>query len=306
MVTYIKLFLTACFWGGTFIAGKVIAPTVHPFCASFLRFAIASTLLIILVKHKYRRFDLPTPSQAAFILLLGATGVFAYNYFFFTGLKFITAGRASLIIAINPILISIFAALIFKEKLTLLKIFGLILSVTGAMVVISNGSIEDVLALRFGKGEIMIGCCVLSWVTYSLAGRTVMRHIPPLTAVCYASAAGTLMLAIPAIKSGLVDDIFSYGPLDWISLFYLGVFGTVLGFWWYYEGIAKIGPAKSSVFINFVPVSAITLAVVLLGESVTMSLLGGGIMVISGVYLTNVSKMTAPAPHPGRRHIKKH
>jgi len=70
-------------------------------------------------------------------------------------------------------------------------------------------------------------------------------------------------------------------------LAYLAVFGTVLGFLWYYEGIQAIGATKASLFINFVPVSAILMAFVILREPVTLSLLSGGMLVTGGVFLTN-------------------
>ena len=82
--------------------------------------------------------------------------------------------------------------------------------------------------------------------------------------------------------------MFSYSLADWTSILFLGVFGTVLGFVWYYEGIRKIGPTKAGQFINFVPISAVLLAFLILGEPITWSLLTGGLFVISGVYLTNI------------------
>jgi drug/metabolite transporter (DMT)-like permease len=60
-----------------------------------------------------------------------------------------------------------------------------------------------------------------------------------------------------------------------------------LGFVWYYEGIKQIGAARASLFINFVPISAIVLSFLLLGESITGSLLAGAIFVLGGVYLTS-------------------
>jgi drug/metabolite transporter (DMT)-like permease len=68
---------------------------------------------------------------------------------------------------------------------------------------------------------------------------------------------------------------------------YLGFFGTCLGFIWYYEGIREIGPSKAGVFINFVPISAVIMSFFLLGEPVDLSLLVGGALVLSGIYLTN-------------------
>jgi drug/metabolite transporter (DMT)-like permease len=64
--------------------------------------------------------------------------------------------------------------------------------------------------------------------------------------------------------------------------------GSVLRFVWHYEGIRKIGPTKAGQFINFVPISAVLLAFLILGEPITWSVLTGGLFVISGVYLTNM------------------
>ena len=152
-MTYLKLFLTAFLWGGTFIAGKGIAGSVDPYSAAFLRFVIASAFLIFLTKRTEGRLPGINWRQAVNILFLGLTGIFAYNIFFFTGLSLINANRASLIIATNPIFISLFSVLLFKDKLSPLKITGLCLSVTGALLVISSGHITSVFKTGMGEKE---------------------------------------------------------------------------------------------------------------------------------------------------------
>jgi drug/metabolite transporter (DMT)-like permease len=98
--------------------------------------------------------------------------------------------------------------------------------------------------------------------------------------------AGTLLLAVPAyLESGF--GFLDYSIQEWALIFYLGFFGTVLGFLWYYQGIQKIGPTRAGLFINFVPISGIVLAFIFLKEPITMSLLIGTVLVSAGVYLTN-------------------
>ncbi|MCP4024458.1 MAG: EamA family transporter [Desulfobacteraceae bacterium] len=289
-MTYLKLFLTTIFWGGTFTAGKLIAGSVHPYSAAFLRFSIASFFLFFLLRTVEGKLIKPAPKQWIPIILLGLTGIFTYNLLFFEGLTLINANRASLIIAMNPVFISIFSALIFKEKLNILKIIGLIISVTGAVIVISNGELSRIFDQGIGKGELAIFGCVLSWVAYSILGKTVMEGLSPLAAVSYSSFSGTLMLFIPAVFFGEFQKIPLYTLTDWTSLFYLGIFGTVLGFFWYYEGIKKIGPMKAGIFINFVPISAIILAFIILKEPIGLYLCLGALLVITGVFLTNASE----------------
>ena len=290
-MVYVKLLLTAFFWGGTFIAGRTIAHSVHPVCAAFLRFLIASLFLFAMTIKQEGRLPALQRSQVIPVILLGMTGVFAYNILFFTGLKYIHAGRASLIIANNPILISLLSAVFFKEQLNWIKAVGICMSVMGAMVVISNGNLAELTGYSVGRGELLIFGCVASWVAYSLIGKQVMGHMSPLVSVAYSSMAGALLLFPAALYNGLAGSMAGYSAIDWASLFYLGFFGTVIGFYWYYQGIARIGPMKASVFINFVPISAIVLAALILDETITASLLVGAAFVVFGVTITNASEM---------------
>ncbi|MBN2001664.1 DMT family transporter [candidate division KSB1 bacterium] len=286
MLTHIKLLLTALFWGGTFIAGRIISQKIDPYSAAFLRFCIAVVFLFAVL----RIMKQPLSFKKKYILpvfLLGLTGVFCYNIFFFKGLYFINAGRAALIIATNPVFISLFSAILFKEKLTLIKILGIILSVSGAIVVITGGNFR-LLSEPLGRGDIFIFICVLCWVSYSLIGKKVLEGLTPLVAVSYSTLVGVILLSVPAFSHGVVFSLSKLGPAGWAGLFYLGFFGTVLGFIWYYQGIFKIGPVKSGLYINFVPVSSILLGYLLLNETVTASLLAGAVLVIAGVFLTNL------------------
>jgi len=294
MLIYIKLLLTAFFWGGTFVAGRMIAGNVGPCSAAFLRFLIASIFLYLLTRRAEGKIPLIHSRQIIAVALLGLTGVFAYNIMFFKGLQVIEAGRAALIIAVNPILIALFSALFFKEKLGVTRLVGIIISITGAIIVISRGDISFLSNGGLGIGEILIFGCVASWVAFSLIGKTIVGSLSPLVSIFYSSTVGTLALFVPAYREGMFSDWQNYVSADWLNLFFLAFFGTVVGFVWYYEGIKSIGPTRAGLFINFVPVSAIFLAWLLLAEPVTLSLLLGAVFVSIGVYLTNRVKTLSP------------
>jgi drug/metabolite transporter (DMT)-like permease len=291
---YLKLFLTAVFWGGTFIAGRILAQEVQPWSGSFLRFLVASVCMIPLVWHFEGRLQPLRKKQLLLVFLSGMTGVFLYNVFFLTGLQTMMASRASVIVASNPVFISLFAALLFRgERLTLVKIIGIVISVSGAVYVISRGNPADILQGGLGRGEMLIFGCVLSWVSYSLIGKIVMKDVQPVSAVTYACLFGAAALLPPALFEGMAGSLGNYSMPAWLSIVYLGFFGTCLGFVWYYEGIKQIGPSKSAVFINFVPISAVIMSFFLLGETIDASLLIGAALVLSGIYLTNRPSGTA-------------
>jgi drug/metabolite transporter (DMT)-like permease len=287
MKIYIKLLFTTLFWGGAFVAGKVVSQNVGPFSIAFQRFAIASILLILLTWKIEGKLPALKKFQIIPVILLGMTGIFTYNVLFFKGLKIIEASRASLIIATCPVFITIFSAIFLKEKISLIKAFGIIISICGAIVVISKGNINRIFETGLGRGEFYIFCCVLSWVAYSLIGKTVMRNLSPLASVSYSAIVGAVALSVPACFEGLFQNIRNQSMLDWSCISYLGIFATVIGFVWYYQGVQRLGPTKTGLFINFVPVFAILCAFIILREPITISLVVGTVLVISGVYLTN-------------------
>lgn len=289
---YLKLLATAFLWGGTFIAGRALAGHVTPPSAAFLRFAVATACLHLLAWRIEGGLPRLRPGQAAGVILAGLTGVFSYNLFFFTGLTYLTASRASLIIATNPVFIALASAALFGDRLNRSRLLGILLSAVGAMVVISRGRPDLILAGEIGMGEAFIFGAVASWVAFSLIGKRVLAELSPLASITYAATVGTIALLIPALLDGLLPHLADYRLADWLWIGYLGVFGTAVGFIWYYQGIRAIGPSRAGLFINFVPVSAILLGILVLREPVTASLFVGAALVTVGAFLTN---RTAPA-----------
>lgn len=281
----IKMLLCAFFWGGTFIAGKISAPYASPSIVGFLRFGVASIVLVAMLST-HGGLHMLTKKQFFGVAILAFTGIFAYGIFFIFGLSTVPASRASLIVANNPLLIALGATLFLKEKLSRLQVCGIFLSITGAAIIITNGNFST-LFNNLSYGDIAILCCAFSWATYSLIGKVVLKTLSPLVAVTWACILGTFMFLPVAIYDGFLYDFTSYPSDLWLAALYLGVFGTALGFVWFYEAVKLLGAAKSAVFINFVPVAGVLLSAIFLGEHITLTMILGGMFTISGVYLTN-------------------
>ena len=146
------------------------------------------------------------------------------------------------------------------------------------------------LSSAFGQGEIYMLCAVISWAAYTIIGRNALRGLSALAATTYASIWG-LMLLIGALL--INPSHVEFNQLSWLSLgsiIYLGAFGTVVCFVWYYQGVKAIGPARTAIFTNLVPVFGVLLATILLNEQLLVSMLLGGILVIAGVAITNRSQ----------------
>lgn len=286
MVIYLKLVLTAIFWGGNFVAARIVAQQVGPFSANFVRFFVASAFLLAFVWRRQGRIPLLGRGEYLLVALLGLTGVFGSNTLFFLGLKTVTASRASVIIATCPVFIVLLSSYFFKEGLNLSRVLGVFLSVMGVFFVISKGSPMEILLGSVGWGELSIMGVVFGWTLYSLIGKRAMRELSPLIAVTYAFVFGTAFLFAPAYLEGFVHDFGHCSPVVWLSILYIGLLGSALSFIWYYEGIQAVGPSRAGVFMNLVPLSAIVIAFLVLGERLDVSVGIGAALVISGVTLT--------------------
>ncbi len=285
---HIRLILTMLFWGGTFVAGRLLAEELHPIAASSLRFIAASSMLLLVILVRDKKLPLLSIKQWVAIALLGLTGVYAYNIFFFSGLQSVEAGRASMIIAVNPVVTTLLAILFFKESSTLLRSIGMILSVSGALIVISRGNPTIIFTRDLGgTGELYMAGCVLSWSAYTLIGKRLLNNIQPLIAVAYSCTLGAIFLVTTAIFTGHLADISQLSVTGMACIFYFAFFGTTLGFIWFYDGVKKLGASRAAMYVNLVPVSGLLLGTLLLGEHLDKSLLIGGILVFCGLYLIN-------------------
>lgn len=293
-MTYGKLVLVALLWGGTFIAGRVAASEMPAPTAALWRFLVASVALLALSWRMDGGLPVLSRQQWIGVTLLGMTGVAAYNLLFMFGLERVPASRGSLIMAFTPVATLLGAALFLHEPLTRYRVLGILVALTGVTIVLGHGNPLDLFTGRVGIGEAALLGCSLAWVTYTLLGKSILRGLSPLAASTYAALTGTGMLAIAAAGTGnlIVPQASLQG---WVSLVFLGVFGTAVAFVWFYEGVQAIGPARTAVFINLVPVAAVTFGVLLLGEPLLLSMLTGGALVILGVFIINRPAVASPA-----------
>lgn len=258
--------------------------------AAFIRFSVASILLLLLAWRLEGGLPKLTRQQMHATFSLGATGIFLYNLCFFAALERMPAGRTALFVALNPIVTALALAMLFGERLSKLRWLGILIAFAGAAVVITRGdllgAVHD-LSQSVGKGELFMLAAICGWAAYTIIGRHALKGLSPIAATTYASLWGLLLLGIGAVLE-LPRFEPSHMSLQVIAaLVYLGAFGTVIGFVWYYEGVKSIGPARTAVFNNLVPVFGISLGALILGEPILTSMIIGGLLVIAGVTLTN-------------------
>ena len=181
----LKLVMVAALWGGTFIAGRILAQSMPLMTAAFCRFFVAATLLVMVAVKMEGKLPRLNREQILLTAVLGFTGIFLYNVCFFGALARVPAGRTSLFVSLTPIVTAMLATLIFSERLGLRRWMGIVVALFGAIVVITRGDViggfTDI-GQSLGIGELMMLGAVLSWATYTLISRKALETLSPIIA----------------------------------------------------------------------------------------------------------------------------
>ena len=274
-------------WGGTFVAGKLAALECPPLTAACWRFILAVLILAPLtIKKEGRLWPAKLPGRVWMLLIaLGATGMLGYNYFFIKGLGLTAAGRASVIVAVNPCLTYLGTILFYKQKFTFSGLAGFSCALLGAAMAITHGRLWSLPSGSVGLGELLIFGCVLCWATYSLVGKAVLDHLTPLMSTTWACLFGLVFLIPAAVLESGPLAFMGFSLQTWLSLAFLGLAGTALGFTLYYRGILQLGAGRAAIFINLVPVFGIFCGWLFFNEKLDWSLLAGLLLVLTGIKL---------------------
>lgn len=289
-VLSLKLVMVALFWGGTFIAGRILAQALPLVMAAFGRFLVAAILLVWVAFRFEGGLPRLNRSQLLATATMGLTGIFLYNVCFFGALARIPAGRTALFVSLTPIVTALMASLVFRERLGSKRWVGIGVALIGALIVITRGDLAG--AIRdiresIGLGEMLMSLAVLNWAAYTLISRKATESMSSIAATTYAALWGLAFLSVGAMGEFGSVRWLTLGWQVWASILYLGAIGTVVAFIWYYQGIRAVGPSRTAVFTNLVPAFGVLLSAGLLGEEVLASMLVGGVVSAIGVSLAN-------------------
>lgn len=297
---HLRLVLMAMLWAGTFVAGRILSASVEPLPGATARFGIA--LLFLLMISWKMEGGLPRLSRGQLIstLALGATGVFLYNLFFLQALAQLPASRTAIFVALNPIVVALVMAIGFGERMSPLKWLGFVVALLGVALVISRGELTVLihdLGSGLGTGELSIITAVMSWAAYTIIGKQTLRGLTPLAATTYASLWGFLLLLGGCLYSPTAGVVTGLTPDAITAILYLALGGTVIPFIWFYQGVTLLGPARTALYTNLVPVFGVAFGILLLDEPVLLPVLLGGGLVFSGVVMANFQANRADRRH---------
>ncbi len=292
--TYAQLTAVAAIWGGAFVSAKYALAYAGPMKLAAVRYLLATLALFPMVVHREPRALRPRAADWLPFLITGFLTIAVYQTCFFQGLRLTSSVNGALVVAANPIMTALLAAVFLGEHLRRGQWFGIALSFLGECIVVSGGRWENIVALRFNRGDLQLVVAVISWAINSLYVRRLGGRISALVLLAWSCLFGALML----LPFGWQEAPAGV-PLHWhwvaiVVLLYLAVPSTAVTSIWWYDGIAQIGASRSAIFVNLVPVFAMALSF-LLGHGISANQFLGAALVIAGVYLTTRKWRGAPA-----------
>jgi len=285
---YLSIVAAMVFWSVSFIWTRVAIESFPPVTLITLRLIIASALLFIVSKAA-GRFQKMRKEDRKWFFLLAFFEPFMYYIGETYGLTMVASTLASVIVSTIPLFAPILAYVILKEKIGWANISGIVVSLAGVFLVIyePNGGFT-----ANPLGVALLFLAVFSAVCYTTTLRKISTHYSTINVIFYQSLVG-LVFFIPTFFLVDFSDINTIHVTKEAlgALLMLSVFASVIAFVLFAGVVREIGVAKTNVFVNLIPVFTAIFAWWVLGESLSWLKIGGIFIVISGLFVSQFSKM---------------
>ena len=277
-------------WGSTWLFIKLGLEALPPITFAGIRFVISCSIILVLIR--IRNISLPGRSRDWLLLLITGVMSFSLNYgLVFWGEQYISSGLAALLQATLPAFGLVIAHIHLPgERMTWVKTVGVVLGIVGVAVVFSN-------QLAIAGGKALAGCVALVLSAFFAAYSNVLvkaygKNLEPAIL-----AAGQMFFGlIPLMVIGLLLEgnplAFGWTPMALVSLLYLAVVGSVIAFLLYYWLVHNMDVTKSMMIALVTPVVAVVLGMVVLGEELSWRTIVGGLMIMAGIGLIVVRKVS--------------
>lgn len=220
------------------------------------------------------------------LFLCAVFGIAINQLFFIKGLSLTYPIHAALLLLITPILIVIIAAWILKERLGILKITGLALGISGALVLVlakdNTGNADNVLL-----GNLFIIINAISYTIYFIIVKPLMVKYNPIVILRWVFTIG-LVLVLPFGWVEFTQIPWQlYTAVDFTSMGLIVITGTFLAYLLNLYGIKILGPSVAGFYIYTQPVFAALIAMFFLHEHLALYKILAAVLIFSGVYLAN-------------------
>ncbi|BDQ34579.1 DMT family transporter [Pseudodesulfovibrio portus] len=283
-IAYVNLSLAMVLVGSSVVAGKIMVMELPVFLASGLRFILALAILVPVVL--LREGGLPRISRRSWLMMgvQSLCGSFLFTVFLLYGLTMTGPASAGIVTSTTPACMGIMAWLFLGDRPSRKTGLGIVLSVLGVAVinlVQSGGGVGS----NPVPGNLLVLGAVVFESLFLLIRKTVPEPLSPLAVSTIISLFGLLWFLPMGAVEALQTDFTAITATGWLVVAYYGAAVTVLAYVFWFAGITRVPPSTAGVFTAVMPVSALVLSALVLGEPIGWQQLTGCACVLGGIVL---------------------
>jgi len=283
---YLLVLFAPLFWAGNIVLAKGVNQLIPPVTLAFWRWAVACMFLLPFSWSHLRREWPLIRRHWRILVLLSFLGITCFNTLLYVAVHTTTALNGALLQSSMPAWIVLFSWIIFREPVRLLQAVGLLLWISGAFNIVLHGDWLALSGISLVEGDLLMVAAVVLYACYS----ALLKRRPQMSSLGFLTV--TFIIGDLILLPLYLWEAFTFKPPDigWQvigSVLYVALFPSILAYLCWNRGAELIGANRTGLYINFVPVFATILAVLLLNEKPVVFHLIGLVMIVGGMVLFN-------------------
>jgi drug/metabolite transporter (DMT)-like permease len=283
---YLLLCVAALCWAGNAVVGRLAAGHIPPVTLSFLRWALAFLIILPFAwKHLVRDWR-ALRGGLGVMIVISVTGIAAFNTLQYWALEYTQALNTVLLQSAGPLIVAIWSLILLGVRITLAQALGVLLSLTGVLVILLHGDLTTLTSIEFNKGDIIFTVALVIFGFYSVM--TLKRPaIHGLSFAAFTFGCGAACL-IPLLIWELVSrPVMALNAANVLSVLYVAVFPSTVAYLCWNRGIHLIGANRAAPFFHMVPLFGSVMAMVFLDERPEPFHFIGFALVLTGVFVAS-------------------
>ena len=289
---YLLLSITSLCWAGNAIVGRLAAGHIPPVTLSFLRWSLAFLILLPFAwKHLVRDWG-AIRARLGIMVIVSVTGIGAFNTLQYWALEYTQALNTLLLQSAGPLVVAVWSLLLLGVRLTLAQAAGVVLSLTGVLVILLHGDLGALSSIQFNKGDVIFIVALIIFGFYSVMSLK-RPAIHALSFAAFTFGAGAACLVPLLIWELATRPVMALNAANLLSLFYVAVFPSTLAYLCYNRGVQLIGANRAAPFFHVVPLFGSVMAMVFLGERPELFHVIGFALVLTGVFVASRKQANA-------------
>ncbi len=289
---YLLLCITALCWAGNAIVGRLAAGHIPPVTLSFLRWSLAFLIVLPIAWNHLKRDWAAIRGRLGTMIVLSIAGIGVFNTLQYWALEYTQALNTLLLQSAGPLFVAVWSLALLGVRLTLAQACGIVVSLTGVLVILLHGDLTTLRNIEFNKGDLIFTVALVIFGLYSVL--TLKRpQIHGLSFVAFTFGCGAACLIPFLIWELLTRPVMQFNTNNLLMMFYVAVFPSTIAYLCFNRGIQLIGANRAAPFFHVVPVFGSVMAIVFLGERPQLFHIVGFALVLTGVFVASRKQASA-------------